>query len=557
MQQGGGSRFPAPLPSPEFRASLHAPAQESVAPITTFNETGLPAVGEEKGMVLSVSPRNRWPRQETSALLTIRSDMDAAFRGANLKSPLWEEVSRRLTEMGYCRSAKKCKEKFENVYKYYNRTKEARAGRQDGKCYRFFSQLEALHCSSSSVSAIPGEIDAPAPVPRAIAPPPSSDAAITAPAATAAAPIEAFGLSSSSNTSSYSGTDSEEDGEESAKRKRNREGADGGEETPKCRQKLMTFFEALMQRVLERQEAMQQRLLDAIERREQRRTIREEAWRRQDVSRIAREQELAAQERAAAACRGDAIVAFLQKLTGRKIPIPPPPHALQTTTHAAAVAPNPEQTPTSPPTQKCTEITAIPTEPPQAAPPPEHRRFDGNMAIVLTETGPSRWPKSEVHALIKLRSGMEGRYQESCPKGPLWEEISAEMRRLGYDRSSKRCKEKWENINKYFKKVKESSKKRAEDDKTCPYFHQLDAFYRRKLLGNAAHTEDTHLCAPDADPKFAALPAAASPQPRRQQVDTRMPGEGVGGDDSGFSLGFLEEGHCPAVAAKHMATGRS
>ena len=75
---------------------------------------------------------------------------------------------------------------------------------------------------------------------------------------------------------------------------------------------------------------------------------------------------------------------------------------------------------------------------------------------------------------------MEIKYQEIGPKGPLWEEISSEMRRLGHNRSAKRCKEKWENINKYFKKVKESNKRRPEDSKTCPYFHQLDALYRRK-----------------------------------------------------------------------------
>lgn len=37
---------------------------------------------------------NRWPRQETLALLKIRSEMDAAFRDATVKGPLWEDVSR-------------------------------------------------------------------------------------------------------------------------------------------------------------------------------------------------------------------------------------------------------------------------------------------------------------------------------------------------------------------------------------------------------------------------------------------------------------------------------
>lgn len=37
---------------------------------------------------------NRWPREETLALLKIRSDMDVVFRDSSLKAPLWEEVSR-------------------------------------------------------------------------------------------------------------------------------------------------------------------------------------------------------------------------------------------------------------------------------------------------------------------------------------------------------------------------------------------------------------------------------------------------------------------------------
>ncbi|KAJ6761508.1 hypothetical protein OIU74_024206 [Salix koriyanagi] len=35
-------------------------------------------------------------------------------------------------------------------------------------------------------------------------------------------------------------------------------------------------------------------------------------------------------------------------------------------------------------------------------------------------------------------------------------------------------------MNKYFKRVKESNKKRPGDSKTCPYFQQLDALYREK-----------------------------------------------------------------------------
>ncbi|KAE8682284.1 hypothetical protein F3Y22_tig00111272pilonHSYRG00012 [Hibiscus syriacus] len=52
--------------------------------------------------------------------------------------------SRKLAELGYHRSAKKCKEKFENVFKYHKRTKDGRTGKSDGKTYRFSDQLLAL-----------------------------------------------------------------------------------------------------------------------------------------------------------------------------------------------------------------------------------------------------------------------------------------------------------------------------------------------------------------------------------------------------------------------------
>lgn len=119
--------------------------------------------------------------------------------------------------------------------------------------------------------------------------------------------------------------------------------------------------------------------------------------------------------------------------------------------------------------------------PEQQVPPQDISSGGGSL-----ESSSSRWPKTEVLALISLRSGLDSRYQEAGPKGPLWEEISAGMQQMGYKRSAKRCKEKWENINKYFKKVKESNKKRPEDAKTCPYFHQLDALYRQKLLGSTS-----------------------------------------------------------------------
>jgi len=338
---------------------------------------------------------------------------------------------------------------------------------------------------------------------------------------------------STSNTEDYTDEDDSDDegtqelvggggggADERGKRKRVSEGgasaAGGGSG------KMMRFFEGLMKQVMERQEAMQQRFLEAIEKREQDRMIREEAWRRQEMTRLAREQEILAQERAMAASRDAAVLSFIQKITGQTIPMPsiaaptinampppppshpkpPPPQPHPTPIASASPAPPPPQPPASqtpPPQQQQQQKPPMPASTPQA---PATQQQSMDIVMTTAETTPradtpvhegssggatsSRWPKAEVHALIQLRSNLDTRYQEAGPKGPLWEEISAGMRRLGYNRNAKRCKEKWENINKYFKKVKESNKRRPEDSKTCPYFHQLEAIYRKKHTGSGA-----------------------------------------------------------------------
>ncbi|PKA60195.1 Trihelix transcription factor GT-2 [Apostasia shenzhenica] len=435
-------------------------------------EEALGGAGEEaeRGSV------SRWPRQETLALLKIRSEMDAAFRDATLKGPLWEEVSRKLAEMGYTRSSKKCKEKFENVQKYYKRTKDGRARRHDGRSYRFFSQLEALHKPTVAVTA-------PA---TGVITTPSQQAPIPAPAM--APTVISFSSDTFSSSPSDSDGEETEDGRGGRSRKRKR----GGWRQGGGVRKTMAFIEGLMKQVVERQEAMQQRFLEAMEKRENDRMIREEAWKRQEMARINREYELMAQERANAANRDAAVISFLQKFVGAAPPTPtPPPAAAEQAVKQGTPLPLlPALTFLEPASLEMPDFQAsakegrqrkvIPLHPLTSSEPSSSEVPEALEAEFLPAATPSRWPKTEVHALIKLRSGMEAKYMEMGPKGPLWEEISMEMKKLGYDRSSKRCKEKWENINKYFKKVKESNKKRPEDGKTCPYFHQLDVLYRKK-----------------------------------------------------------------------------
>ncbi|GLJ46037.1 hypothetical protein SUGI_0969930 [Cryptomeria japonica] len=382
---------------------------------------------------------SRWPRQETLTLLKIRSEMDSKFREATHKGPLWDEISRVLAEHGYQRSSKKCREKFENLYKYYKKTKEGKAGRQDGKHYRFFSQLEALYggstidaadaCLRTNLTESPAGMD------------------FGGEAAASQKFSEAYnnnnspgGFSLSSDSSSEEDECKEEEIDEQqliSRRKRKRK---------HWKSKMKSYFDAQMKKFMDRQEAWLRKVLETLEQREQERIGREEAWRRQETARLDREHQLWSHERARAATCDAAFLTALQKITGENFQLP-----------GIMAAP----------------INITPGD------------FSHDLQDIKEPYDPNnkRWPKPEILSLIRLRTSMEPRFQEAGAKGPLWEEISAGMSCLGYDRSAKRCKEKWENINKYFRKAKDSNRKRPENSKTCPYFQQLDSLYRQGALG--------------------------------------------------------------------------
>ncbi|XP_010537279.1 PREDICTED: trihelix transcription factor GT-2-like [Tarenaya hassleriana] len=433
---------------------------------------------------------NRWPRQETLALLKIRSDMDTAFRHASAKGPLWDEVSRKMLEIGYNRSAKKCREKFENVYKYHKRTKEGRTRKSQGKTYRFFDQLDALQTQPQpqSQSPQPPSVNADNPPTCGVA-----LATVTStmpPPYTSVPPVPDIfcDFPSDSAPSSSSSSDMETGGGTRKKRKK----------------KWKDFFERMVKKVVEKQEELQTQFLETLEKRENERMVREEAWRMEEMARIKREREILSQERSNAAAKDATVMTLLQKQLSENPSL----------SHLSTHAPPPPQT----------QILQPP--PPQTQP-----------NETATSPSPSRWPKVEIEALIKLRTNLDSKYHENgSQKGPMWEEVSAGMRRLGFNRSAKRCKEKWENINKYFKKVKESNKKRPVDSKTCPYYHQLDVLYREKNNMAMASTSTSSTSMVEMKPKNTVplvvqpeqqWPPAARTEPR-PRPETQIEDVGLG-----------------------------
>lgn len=424
------------------------------------NDVGVGGGGEEGDRG---STGNRWPREETLALLKIRSDMDLTFRDSTLKAPLWDEVSRKLGELGYNRSAKKCKEKFENIYKYHKRTKDGRSSRQNGKAYRFFEQLELLE-AQFSVPSTPSN-----PLPSFTLP--ASD-----PAAAGAAMAKPDGCSedfpipcpnqdliaeftsASTSTASSSGRDS------------------GG--SIKKKRKLVDYLERLMKDVLVKQEDLQNKFLEALEKCEKERMAREEAWKAQEIARIKREQEYLAQERAIAAEKDAAVLAFLQKITQQAIPLQMPEVL------ASLFDKRSENQ------ESVAEKRAYVQDNGIGEASAHNDKQDNSAGENVVQTSSSRWPKAEVEALIMIKTDLDMQYQDSGPKGPLWEEISSRMKKIGYDRSAKRCKEKWENINKYYKRVKDSNRKRPDDAKTCPYFNMLESLYAKRAKKSDHNSEN-------------------------------------------------------------------
>ncbi|KAF2307593.1 hypothetical protein GH714_029977 [Hevea brasiliensis] len=338
---------PPPPPAPPAAAAANSGNTSVAAASATPTLSGLEA---EVGSFGGDGGTGRWPRQETLTLLEIRSRLDSKFKEANQKGPLWDEVSRIMSEEhGYQRSGKKCREKFENLYKYYKKTKEGKAGRQDGKHYRFFRQLEALY----------GETNNPASFPETQFVGSSHRFHTGTKANNEIFHSQKLCNSHSLSNSSEFDTSSSEDNDLSTatlvendsteKRRKRRDGKS-------WKAKIKDFIDSQMRKLIERQEAWLEKLTKTMEQKEQERTFREEM----------------------------------------------------------------EET------RSC-QVSA-------------------------------KWVHGEEEAL--------------------WEDISAKMACMGYERSALMCKEKWDSINNYTRKTKEgSNKKRKENSRGCCYFQNNESIY--------------------------------------------------------------------------------
>ncbi|KAJ4720640.1 putative Transcription factor [Melia azedarach] len=394
----------------------------------------------------------RWPRQETLTLLEIRSRLDSKFREANQKKPLWDEVSRIMAEEhGYHRSEKKCREKFENLYKYYKKTKEGKAGRQDGKHYRFFRQLEALYGETSnnqnsvSESPLDQNINLPYQTPNNT----TNQENLENQEAFQEQKLSTESLSFSNTSEFETASSGNNDDDLSAiafmmnqksmeKNKGINESQSGGRVKRSWKAKVKEFVDAQMQKLMESQEAWMERMLKTIEDREQERLSKEEEWRKQEVARFDRVHDFWAKERAWVEARDAALMEALKKFTGREL-----------------------------------EVSSSMTRGTQSK-----NRFKNEKEIANNAMN-DRWDEAETSSLIQIITSLESEFEESGYSDEnIWEEIAAKMASFGYYRSAVDFKEKWENMQMYFKMATGFNKKRREDLRTSRNnYHQPSEYY--------------------------------------------------------------------------------
>ncbi|KAF9605065.1 hypothetical protein IFM89_013735 [Coptis chinensis] len=421
---------------------------------------------------------------------------------------------RKLAELGFKRSAEKCKEKFEEVSKYCNNNNY-------GNYYRSFNELEALFEDQTHKSVDDKMLK-------------SNEE-------------EKMDVNMEENSANETLENPVEENQYVVKK-------------PKKKKKkiyhqleLLKGFSEFVNKIMVQQEELHKKLLEDMEKREEERVAREEGWKKKEMEIFYKEMEFRAQEQALACDRESKIIEFLNQFTTgtsptqglllkdeilktpKSVSSPTSPSnvlAERTCSVSRAINPNAptsnaiilakasqNQNPTPSqhnPKLPNSRILEHPPHNPNALTTLNNTSITTSSTQLLAPQNPNstsndredygkRWPRDEVNSLINLRCNLQTSVDDKeSTKAPLWERISQGMLELGYKRSAKKCKEKWENINKYFRKTKDANKKRSLDSKTCPYFHQLNTLYNQGRLSmpsegpeNQAHSAEIRTVTPE------------------------------------------------------------
>ncbi|KAK2992410.1 hypothetical protein RJ640_027858 [Escallonia rubra] len=452
-----------------------------------------------------------WSNEEVLELLKIRSSRENWFPDLT-----WDHVSRKLGELGYKRSAEKCKEKFEEETSNFSSISYNKNNN------RFFSELEELYHHDGEKPNPPAEKDQITEKPRAEEDKMGGQG------------VEEESINVAVHAKSPAHQESDQQVARNSRKIKKRKRDQKFE-------MFKSFCEDIVNKMMAQQEELHNKLLEDMLNRDEQKIAREEAWKRQEMERMTKEIEFRAHEKVTAGDRQTTIIEFLKNFTSNssenlsfglanfedrlKVPTSLTSPSTSPSCQLTSVSPVHNASTTSPsrwlnsqnsanppsslfegvrlPNPSSTLTTNLYSKPPTSQNPISSTIQDNPLSPTSSsaqkaqkypkhereDTG-KRWPKDEVLALINMRCSSEREDKEGSAKGSLWERISQGMLELGYQRSAKRCKEKWENINKYFRKTKDVNKKRSVDSRTCPYFHQLSTLYNEGKLPPADRPEN-------------------------------------------------------------------
>ncbi|XP_076889350.1 trihelix transcription factor GT-4-like isoform X2 [Bidens hawaiensis] len=124
---------------------------------------------------------------------------------------------------------------------------------------------------------------------------------------------------------------------------------------------------------------------------------------------------------------------------------------------------------------------------------PQHRpqtmMMDSQLVVTDTTTTTTKsappvkkraeaWIKEETRTLILLRHEIDSLFNTSKSNKHLWERISLKMREKGFDRSPTMCTDKWRNLLKEFKKVKESNGFSGSSNNKMQFYKEVEEVIR-------------------------------------------------------------------------------
>ncbi|KAM6584277.1 hypothetical protein CsatB_011279 [Cannabis sativa] len=370
----------------------------------------------------------RWPRQETLTLLEIRSRLNPRFKDTNQKGPLWDQISRIMAEEhGYQRSGKKCKEKFENLYKYYKKTKEGKARKQDGKHYRFFRQLEAIygHDQNSNIDQSPLLVDQTHHIIR-----PNSLLYQYPNKISDHNSLNSFSINNSSDQFETSSSDNNMNNKDEDQKMKG-VGEIRGKKKSSWKAKVEEFVDSQMKKIMVTQESWMEKMFKNVIDKQEKRVAEEEECRKKEAARVDEKiNEFWAKEKAWIEARDAAVMGAFNKLTDGKgsslLQLPSFPE--RSSNSSNIVRWNNEE-----------EISSL---------------------IELVRSSSSSSSTSTNFNCLELGTTSSNNSTTSS----VWEEIASKMSCLGFERSPSECKHKWESLSIYTNN--ESHKKRREEFNT-------------------------------------------------------------------------------------------